>query len=114
MATNIPQRAFGGLLAGAVADLLTVPNDLSVSRYAITQILLVNTHTADLAATLYHIENGGPSDATRTVFPGATLKSNSLVILNGIFDMEPGDVLRGFAGTADKVNVIIHYIKVVP
>ena len=112
---RICQPLATGQLAGTAAALYT---NLVTFDVCITNIMLHNTHTSALTVYLYHVPDsaGSPGTAGVTnIFYQQSIAAYDTVLLGredlGIWMVDTGDTIQGYAGTASKVNYFIYGVK---
>lgn len=97
----------GAMLTGSSATYYTAP---ASKKTVVGPITLCNTHSAALATTVYIIESGGSAAGKKKVF-GGSIPAGATVMLDGPFVLDPGDTVRGLAGTTDLVSIRVTPIE---
>jgi len=111
----VPYVSARGQLASSVADIYASPSinanlpgrvtDLVTSFVRL--IVLTNTDSSDRTFTLYAVESGGTTDATRALFSAVTIKAGQTLEYKydeHQFGLASGEKLRGLASVASKVT----------
>lgn len=117
---QVPKQVYQGLLGNASATLYTVPatqtgaNLQTPPKAMLTEIVVSNIDGSWHAVTIYVVPNGGSAGNSTTLIPGKGYDGNEFMRHTFATVMEQGATIRGFADTANKVNVTISAVEMLP
>lgn len=109
-----PKQMYQGLLSGSSSTLYTTPAKGAQGpppKAMVTEILVTNVHSAALAVTVYFVPVGGSAGDSTTIIPAVTFPANSITRIDLQTILEESGTIRGFAGTANKINLTISGIE---
>jgi hypothetical protein len=96
-------------LPGSASALYTVP---SLTETIIKQILVANTTSTDLEATLYFVPSGGTPSISNAMFPGVLISANNTLSIEIKSVLPTGSSIHGFASASASLNIHISGVEV--